>query len=106
MAQLKNTSTSFMRQDLIHRVASKTPYTEACIRKVIVAVFESITEIMKEGSSLQIRGFGTFLVRHRKAGQVRNPTNGQLAEYPARCAPGFKSGSRLKQVVRDGVSSC
>lgn len=68
--------------------------------EVVDFVFDTIAETMKKGDEVSIAGFGSFVVKHRKARQARNPKTGATVNVPAMKVPKFKAGKGLKDTVR------
>lgn len=56
---------------------------------VVDTLFSSIMEALQQGDSIEIRGFGTFKVRDRKARVGQNPRTGETVAIPARRVPVF-----------------
>ena len=50
-------------------------------------------------SRIEIRGFGSFGVKHRRARQGRNPKTGELVEVEAKRIPFFRAGKELRVEV-------
>jgi DNA-binding protein HU-beta len=67
--------------------------------KALDAVLDAIEKGLADGERIQISGFGTFEVRHRKARMGRNPRTGEPVEIKASNAPAFKAGKGLKDAV-------
>ncbi|URA09851.1 HU family DNA-binding protein [Thermospira aquatica] len=70
----------------------------------VVSVFveklrESI-EGLGEDDRIELRGFGTFGVKKRKARVARNPKTGEEVKVPSRKTPFFKPGKELKNSVK------
>ena len=70
----------------------------------VVSVFvdklrESIEEL-GENDRIELRGFGTFGVKKRKARVARNPKTGQEVQVPSRKSPFFKPGKELKNSMK------
>lgn len=65
------------------------------------AIFDAITEYLENKDRVQIPGFGSFMVRHRKARKGRNPATGESIQIPASYNVGFKAGTALKEAVND-----
>ena len=59
-------------------------------------------EALARGDGIELRGFGTFKVRHRKARTGRNPRTGEAVEVPARGVPVFKPSRHLCGRVEQG----
>ena len=61
----------------------------------------AIKQAVASGDNIEIRGFGTFKVRRRKARMARNPRTGEPVRVPARAVPVFKPSRLLRsRVVR------
>jgi DNA-binding protein HU-beta len=88
------------KADLVEVVAKKASLTAKASRESVAAVFGSITDALRKGDKVVVTGFGTFMVRSRKARTGRNPQTGAPIQIPARKTPGFTAGKALKKVVR------
>ena len=55
-----------------------------------------VKDALERGEGIEIRGFGTFKVRHRKARAVRNPRTGERVEVPARAVPVLQPSRLLR----------
>ena len=62
-------------------------------------VYESMVEALKSGSSIEIRGFGSFGFRDRAPRTGRNPSTGQAVKVPAKRVCYFKPGKVLKSTL-------
>ena len=70
------------------------------VSKVIVdTLFDAMMESLKKGDRIEIRGFGSFTVRHYKSYKGRNPKTGQIVDVPPKKLPYFKVGKELKEMV-------
>jgi integration host factor subunit beta len=63
---------------------------------MVNAVFESLSEALRRGDRVEIRGFGSFVVKHRQAREGRNPKTGDVVSVAAKRVPFFKVGKELK----------
>jgi integration host factor subunit beta len=54
---------------------------------------------LAQGKRIEIRGFGSFSLNHRRPRQGRNPKTGQLLLVPAKRSPHFKAGKELRARV-------
>ena len=54
---------------------------------------------LASGDKVELRGFGTFLVRERKARTGRNPRTGETIQIAARRSAAFKAGKELNDRV-------
>ncbi|TCS84133.1 HU family DNA-binding protein [Tepidibacillus fermentans] len=88
------------KTELIAKVAEMAELTKKDATKAVDAIFETISEALKEGDKVQIIGFGNFEVRERSARKGRNPQTGEEIEIAASKVPAFKPGKALKDVVK------
>ncbi len=69
---------------------------------MVDAFLDAVKEALARGDGIELRGFGTFKVRHRKARTGRNPRTGEAVEVPARDVPVFKPSRHLCGRVERG----
>ena len=73
------------------------------IEVVINTIFDTMTEALVSGNRIEIRGFGSFSVRHRRARTGRNPKTGSTIDVPPKRVPFFTVGHELRQRVDAGA---
>lgn len=66
---------------------------------VVDLIFDSMTAALKNGDKVEIRGFGSFTTRERRAKMGRNPKTGESVAIPMKRVPFFKTGKELKELV-------
>ncbi len=85
------------KRDLIEEVARHYPRFSRRDAEVMVnAVFENLAEALARGERIEIRGFGSFMVKHRRAREGRNPRTGEAVAVAAKRVPFFKVGKELR----------
>ena len=62
-------------------------------------MFEAMAEVLARGQRIEIRGFGSFGVKQRRARQGRNPKTGDVVEVAAKRIPFFRAGKDLRVEV-------
>jgi DNA-binding protein HU-beta len=70
--------------------------SKAAADRAVAAVLAGIHRGLKRDGRVRLEGFGTFLVKKRKAREGRNPRNGQPIRIAASRTVGFKPGLDLK----------
>jgi len=85
------------KQQLIEKVASRTELTKADVEAAVDSVLEVIAEALRSNERVDIRGFGSFVVKERKERQGRNPRTGETITIPAKRDAGFKPGKELTE---------
>ena len=88
-----------LKKDLVNNLSSKLSLEKDEITQIVDTVLDGVKEILSEGSSLEIRGFGTFEVAERAEREGRNPQTGETMKIAASKAPKFKAGKALKDSV-------
>lgn len=80
------------KADLVEQVSEAVGprLTKKDCKRVIEAFLASVQDTLVRGEGIEIRGFGTFKVRHRKARTARNPRTGEAVEVRPRSAPVFQ----------------
>jgi len=89
------------KADLVEEVAAVTELSRRSSEQVVNVFFDSIVESLCRGDKVELRGFGTFRLRHRKARVGRNPKTGERVDVPAKAVPFFKPGKELRELVND-----
>ena len=69
-----------------------TKKSKAVATIVINSILNSIMTALQNGQRVEIRGFGTFELRHYDAYQGRNPQTGEKISVKAKILPFFKIG--------------
>ena len=62
----------------------------------VKTIIDSLGNTLSKGGRVEIRGFGTFSVRHRNARNGRNPRTGEKVVVPAKNVPMFKPGKGVR----------
>jgi nucleoid DNA-binding protein len=87
------------KQDIVEDIALRTGLTKKEVSEAVELFLKNIGRALADGRHLEIRGFGTFKVKERKARMARNPRTGEAVPVPARRVPVFKVSKMLKDKV-------
>ena len=87
------------KAEIVEDIANKTGLTKKDVATAMDQFLESISKALVAGQHFEIRGFGTFKVKHRKARMARNPRTGEAVPVPDRKVPVFKISKELKDLV-------
>ncbi|MCP4599427.1 MAG: integration host factor subunit beta [Proteobacteria bacterium] len=93
------------KSDLIDAVANRTNITKSRAELIVNCIFEAMTQTMKQGEGIEIRGFGSFTVRRYKPYQGRNPRTGESVHVASKRLPFFKVSKELKETVNTASST-
>ena len=88
------------KADLVKELAEKTGLGQKDVKTVVDELLGSVQNHLKQGSKVQLTGFGTFEVRERSARTGVKPGTTEKIEIAASKYPAFKVGKALK----DGIA--
>ncbi len=89
-----------LRSELIDTLQAENPHlTRREVERLVAVVLETITQTLEAGARVELRGFGAFSVRHRKARMGRNPRTGTAVPVPEKHVPFFRTGKELRQRI-------
>jgi len=88
------------KRELIEQVIlAKAELPRSEVEGLVNAVFDTLAGSMVRGERIEIRGFGSFIVKNRDARTGLNPKTGATVEVPAKRVPFFKAGKELRERV-------
>jgi DNA-binding protein HU-beta len=87
------------KTELVDRVAERADLSRASAGRAVDAVFDTITQALRDSEQVVVVGFGSFQVRERGARTGRNPRTGETLEIRATRVPGFRPGKALKDAL-------
>ena len=91
------------KADIIHEVSDMTGLTKVEVEAVLEGFIVSISDSLKRGERVDIRGFGSFLVKQRAARDARNPATREIVKLQERFVPVFKVSKILKEDVNKSL---
>ena len=93
------------KADLIDEVSRLAELTRKDSEIIVESIFDSVVKSLRAGDKIEIRGFGSFRTRQRKARVGRNPKTGDRVEVPPKKIPYFKPSKELKDLVNQGMAA-
>jgi len=91
------------KSELVERLAERAKITKKRAEQVVNLVFDQMSQALKRGERIEIRGFGSFTSKSYDAYTGRNPRTGETIHVPAKRLPFFKVGKELKERVDYGT---
>ncbi len=92
------------KAELVDEVAKVTELSRKDAEVIVETLFESIIKALKAGDKLEVRGFGSFRIRERRARLGRNPKTGDKVNVPEKKVPYFKPSKELKDLINTPVA--
>lgn len=87
------------KQQFIDAIADETGKPRADIESTIDVLTKKIGDVLASGDKVELRGFGTFSLREKKARTGRNPRTGETIHIAAKREAVFKAGKELNDRV-------
>jgi nucleoid DNA-binding protein len=87
-----------LKRELVEKTTeSLEGFLKKDIGKAVDIIIETMSESLDQGKRVEIRGFGSFSVRTRKARQTKNPKTGKVMDIPPRKTLHFAMSKSLKE---------
>ncbi|MGL6197231.1 MAG: HU family DNA-binding protein [Thermoguttaceae bacterium] len=88
------------KRDIVKIISERLDLTQVLTQDVVQEVLNVITEIISEHGRIELRNFGVFETKQRKARIGRNPKTGVKVRVAAKKIVAFKPGKEMiKQVA-------
>ena len=78
------------KADIVNEVAKATGIEKTTVQTVLEASMDSIKDSLAKGQPVYLRGFGSFIMKHRAEKAARNITRNTTMTIPAHDIPAFK----------------
>ncbi len=85
------------KAQLVERIATQSRMTKKSAAEILDNVFKSISNAVKTDMRFCYPGFGTWMLRERKARKIRNPQTNELMKLEPSRTIGFRPAKELKQ---------
>nr|WP_299416919.1 HU family DNA-binding protein [uncultured Emticicia sp.] len=91
------------KAEVIVAIADKTGVDKASVSTTLESFFEIIKGTLAQGDAVYVRGFGSFVNKHRAAKKARNISAKTTVMVPAHSVPGFKPAKEFTEQVKASV---
>ncbi len=88
------------KKEIAIKIADETGIKQIVVKEVVQKTIDAMIESLAKGETLELRNFGVFKVKERKARTGRNPRTGETVSVPPKKVVTFKPGLVMKQSVR------
>jgi len=90
------------KADIINEIAMTTGVTKKDVSVVVEAFMESIKDsLLERRESVYLRGFGSFIIKHRAAKTARNISKNTTITIAAHDLPSFKPSKAFSEKMKD-----
>jgi integration host factor subunit beta len=87
------------KSELVESLAAKKNLTFKKSEEIVNLIFDQMSSTLVHGGRIEIRGFGSFIVKEYKSYMGRNPKTGQVIHVRPKKLPFFKVGKELREMV-------
>lgn len=88
------------KRDLVVRISNETGMIQQDVLKVVQRTLDHISEAVADGHTVELRNFGVFEVKSRKARVGRNPNAPEKdVPIPPRMVVKFKPGKEMREAL-------
>ncbi len=87
------------KSELMERLSVKSGINIMQAEDVVNLIYRKMRDALVGGGRIEIRGFGSFVVKDYPAYQGRNPKTGEKIDVPNKKLPFFKVGKELKERI-------
>jgi DNA-binding protein HU-beta len=78
------------KADIVNEISKNTGIEKTTVLKTIESFMETVSDSLVDGSSVYLRGFGSFVVKKRAEKTARNISKNTTIIIPAHNIPSFK----------------
>src|SRR6516225_10763849 len=89
------------KKEIVKQIADRIGETQLKTKDIVQQTFDAIIDTLIEQGRIELRNFGVFEVKQRKARKARNPRTGDPVEVPPKCVVTFKPGKEMEERVRE-----
>ena len=79
------------KQEIVDQVSNATGLTKVETETIMNGIMSTIIQSLAENKKVELRGFGTFGIKHRMPKKAKEPWNGEAVYLPERYVPTFKT---------------
>ena len=92
------------KQEIVDQVSNATGLTKVETETIMNGIMSTIIQSLAENKKVELRGFGTFGIKHRMPKKARNPGTGEPVFLPERFVPTFKPSKLMRSRVNDLIN--
>lgn len=88
------------KAEIVSEIAAKTGLEKQVVLTVVEGMMDTIKTSMINGNEVFLRGFGSFIIKHRAEKTARNISKNTTIIIPAHNIPAFKPGKEFMEKVK------
>jgi len=92
------------KQEIVDVVSNATGLTKVETEAIMNGIMSTIIDSLSNNKRVELRGFGTFGIKHRMPKKARNPGTGDPIYLPERYVPTFKPSKLMRSRVNELIN--
>jgi integration host factor subunit beta len=88
------------KKEIVRQISERLDLTQLKTKEIVQQTFDAIVETLLQDGRIELRNFGVFEVKRRKARKARNPKTGEKVDVPPKNVVTFKPGKEMEARVR------
>lgn len=88
------------KKEIVKQISDKIGLTQLKTKDIVQQTFDAIVDALLEMGRIELRNFGVFEVKQRKARKARNPRTGDRVDVPPKYVVTFKPGKEMEERVK------
>lgn len=88
------------KKEIVKQISDDTGLTQLKTKEIVQKTFDAIMETLLTEGRIELRNFGVFEVKRRKARKARNPRTGSRVDVPPKSVVTFKPGKEMEEKIR------
>lgn len=89
------------KKDLVEQISGRTGLTQVDTKIVVESFLDAVSAALKNGHNIEIRGFGRFKIKRKRARMARNPRTNEHIQVSDGFKPVFEASRELRKRVDD-----
>ncbi len=88
------------KKEIVKQISERIGLTQLKTKEIVQFTFDAIVDTLLADRRIELRNFGVFEVKQRKARKARNPRTGEKVDVPPKNVVTFKPGKEMEERVR------
>src|ERR1700730_1052661 len=88
------------KKEIVKQISEELGMTQLKTKEIVQKTFNAIVETLLKDKRIELRNFGVFEVKRRKARKARNPRTGEKVNVEPKNVVTFKPGKEMEEKVR------
>jgi nucleoid DNA-binding protein len=88
------------KKEIVKQISDELGLTQLRTKEIVQKTFDAIIETLLREKRIELRNFGVFEVKRRKARKARNPRTGERVDVEPKNVVTFKPGKDMEERVR------